>query len=102
MAAEVGARRVVKNTEGQVARNKAYRTNFQVIENTKPPKNNKSGHKGVGWDKSRSLWTAYIQVHGKKIHLGRYAKFDDAVKARIDAEETYFAPLIDKKNNKEN
>jgi hypothetical protein len=76
----------------------AYRTNFQVIENAKLPKNNSSGHKGVWWDKSRNMWQAYIQVHGKKISLGRHYDIKDAIRAREAAEEEYFAPLIEEKH----
>lgn len=99
VASKIGARTVAKNVEAQVKTNKLYRTNFQVIENEKPPRNNKSGHKGVWWDKTRSMWSAYIQVHGKKIHLGRHYTIEDAIKARIEAEEKYFLPLIEEKNN---
>lgn len=99
-ASSNGARTVGKNSENQVRINKLYRTNFQVIQNEKPPKNNVSGHKGVSWDKSRSMWSAYIQVHGKKIHLGRHYKLEDAIKAREAAEEEYFAPLIEEKKAK--
>jgi hypothetical protein len=76
----------------------SYRTNFQVIENESLPKNNTSGHKGVWWDKNREMWEAYIQVHGKRKYLGRYHKYEDAVKARELAEEEFFEPLIERKN----
>lgn len=97
IASSTGTRTVAKNSEEQVRMNKLYRTNFQVIQSEKPPKNNHSGHKGVSWDKSRSMWSAYIQVHGKKIHLGRFYKKEDAIKRRIAAEEEYFLPLIEKR-----
>lgn len=97
IARSTGTRTVAKNAEKQIAVNVAYRTNFQVIENKNPPKNNTSGHKGVWWDKSRGMWQAYIQVHGKRVHLGRYYDIKDAIRAREAAEEEYFAPLIEKK-----
>ena len=78
----------------------AFNTNFQVIENPKLHQNNKSGHKGVWWDESRKLWEAFIQVHGKRIFLGRFAQYEEAVKARVRAEEKYFAPLIKSKGDK--
>ena len=77
--------------------NLRYRTNFQVIEDVNPPKNNTSGYKGVSWDASRKKWTAYISVHNKRIFIGRYSSLDDAVEARRDAEEKYHQPLIDQK-----
>lgn len=105
VASETGRKTVAENARKQIETNMAYRTNFQVIENGKLPKNNSSGHKGVRWNKGRGLWEAYIQVHGKKKFLGRYSKFEDAVKARELAEEEYFEPLIEEKrsnNVKEN
>lgn len=98
VAAGVGARTVAKNSEDRIATNVAYHTNFSVIESARLPKNNWSGHKGVSWDKSRGMWAVNIQVHGKKIFCGRYRKFEDAVAARVEAEEKYFDPLIKMKN----
>ena len=84
----------------QIKRNISYNTNFQVITQDKPPANNTSGVKGVSWNKEKKSWDAYINVHGKRIRLGRYGKFEDAVKARKRAEEEYFQPLIEElKNN---
>lgn len=102
IASGTGAKTVAGNARKQIATNVAYRTNFQVIENENPPKNNTSGHKGVSWDKSRGMWSAYIQVRGKKIHLGRFHEYDDAVKARELAEEEYFEPLIEAKKEDNN
>ena len=73
----------------------SYNTNFQVITSEKLPSNNTSGVKGVSWSKSRQLWETYIQIHGKRINLGRYADFTEAVKVRKEAEEKYFKPLIE-------
>lgn len=98
VASETGRRTVAENARKQIERNMSYRTNFQVIENSSLPKNNTSGHKGVWWDKNREMWQAYIQVQGKKKHLGRFHKYEDAVKARELAEEQYFEPLIERKN----
>lgn len=97
IASVVGGSTITKNNEKHLAVAKAYRTNFKVIENEKLPKNNSSGHKGVWWDKSRSMWQAYIQVHGRRISLGRHYDIKDAIRAREEAEKEYFAPLIEKK-----
>ena len=43
-------------------------------------KNNKSGLKGVSWDKRRENWRAYISVNKKYISLGC---FKDKVKAAL-------------------
>lgn len=40
--------------------------------NRKIPKNNKSGHKGVYFNKNEQKYRAYIQIKGKNIHLGYY------------------------------
>ena len=40
---------------------------------------------------------AAISVHGKRIHLGRYHRLEDAVKARQRGEDEYFLPLIEQK-----
>lgn len=52
--------------------------------------NNTSGVTGVSYEENVNKWHSYIWVDGKTIHLGRFVKFDDAVKARIDAENKYF------------
>lgn len=51
---------------------------------------NTSGVTGVSYDQSRNKWTAQIGYKGKIIHLGRFTNFNDAVKARKEAEEKYF------------
>ena len=53
-------------------------------------KNNTSGVTGVCFEKSIKRWSAYITVNRKQIKLGRFKKFEDAVKARKEAEEKYF------------
>lgn len=53
-------------------------------------KDNTSGVTGVGWDKSRNIWYARIQYNNRQIYLGYYTNFEDAVKARIKAENKYF------------
>lgn len=50
-------------------------------------KANKSGAVGVCWDKSRGMWNANIRFRGKQYNLGRYNDFDEAVKARREAED---------------
>lgn len=63
-----------------------------------PTKSNKTGVVGVNWDKSRSKWQASIRFQGKKIFLGRYENFDDAVKARKKAEKEYFENILKSTN----
>jgi hypothetical protein len=51
--------------------------------------NNTSGHKGVWYDSWPCKWRAEIYVDGKKISLGRYENFDDAVEAYEEASLKY-------------
>lgn len=94
VAYNIGNKTIAENSRKQIERNLEYNTNFQVITQDKPPINNTSGVKGVSWNKEKEAWDAYINIHGKRIRLGRYTKFEDAVKARKSAEEEYFQPLI--------
>ncbi len=94
VAVKQGERSIAENAKKQIELNVALNTNTQVIKTKTPPKNNKSGQKGVWWDERRGKWCAYIQIHGKRVFLGRYEKKEDAVNARMVAEEKYFAPLL--------
>lgn len=53
---------------------------------------NKSGQTGVIWNKHllKPKWMAYICVNSKQITLGYFDKYEDAVKARKDAEPKYY------------
>ena len=95
VAHTIGNKTIMENSKKQIERNMTYNTNFQVITQDKPPVNNTSGVKGVSWNKEKEAWDAYIGIHGKRIRLGRYAKFEDAVKIRKEAEEKYYKPLIE-------
>ena len=50
-------------------------------------RNNTSGVPGVYWEISKGAWRAAICFKGKRYSLGRYQRFEDAVKARKLAEE---------------
>lgn len=51
---------------------------------------NISGVTGVSWDKNKSRWHSRISVNNRNISLGYHINFEDAVKARKEAEEKYF------------
>lgn len=51
---------------------------------------NTSNRKGVYFDKERSKWIAQIYLDGKHLYLGRFKNKDDAIIARIVAEQRYF------------
>lgn len=42
---------------------------------------NKSGHKGVCWDKGRGLWAAAVRHNGKNIFIGRFSDKAEAARA---------------------
>lgn len=52
--------------------------------------NNRSGTTGVCWEKESNKWHSYIWFNGKTIHLGRFENKEDAIQARIEAEDKYF------------
>lgn len=52
--------------------------------------NNTSGISGVVWVKNRNKWKSQIKLNDQLIFLGEYDKFEDAEKARKQAEEKYF------------
>lgn len=52
--------------------------------------NNTSGITGVVWVKDRNKWKSQIKANGRIIFLGEYSNFEEAIKARKEAEERYF------------
>ena len=58
--------------------------------------NNTSGVPGVDWLSSKQRWRAMICFKGKRYYLGCYARFEDAVKARKQAEETLHDQFVQK------
>ena len=62
---------------------------YKNITASKTYNNNTSGRKGVYWDKEKGKWAVYITFNKKTKFVGRYEKFDDAVKAREEAEKIY-------------
>jgi hypothetical protein len=68
-------------------------TQGQNCMNTKSYSNNKSGHRGVFWydyGNYFAKWQANIRVNKKLIILGWFDNFEDAVAARLEAEDKYF------------
>jgi len=60
-------------------------TNSQNQWNSSIRRTNKSGNKGVIWDKKRRRWRAYISIDGNNKHLGYYDTKDGAIVARQEA-----------------
>lgn len=87
---------IPEHIHGAASRNDNRKSNLrpatqtQNLMNTKLRTDNTSGIKGVHWRKDTQKWTAGIRVNKKYISLGCFINFDDAVKARKEAEEKYF------------
>lgn len=58
--------------------------------NTRLGKNNRTGYKGVSWDKNRKKYAACICVNGKTKHLGRYETKGEAADAYDRSASFYF------------
>lgn len=59
------------------------------MRNTQRGSLNKSGVLGVCWRSQRGKWSAFIKVRKKRIWLGSFRDFQDAVEARRAAEIKY-------------
>lgn len=68
--------------------------------NSKVPKSNSSGIKGVRKIKKTGNWVAEIKFNYKSINLGTFPSKDIALKARKEAEIKYFGEYRYKYNNK--
>lgn len=67
-----------------------YNFNTYNQMNKKVQRNNTSGHPGICWHKRDQIWESYISVNRKRIYIGQFKNYDDALDARIEAEEKYF------------
>lgn len=66
--------------------------------NTSLHKNNTSGITGVYWSKTRQLWIAQIGYKRKCITLGSFVNKEDAIVARLKAEQKYFKDFAPQKH----
>jgi hypothetical protein len=64
-------------------------THLQNVKNSNRSINNNSGFTGVCWDDKNNKWRSFINNEGNRIHLGRFLSFEEAVRARIEAEALY-------------
>ena len=67
-----------------------FATSQQNARNRSIMSNNTSGITGVVWRKKDQVWAASICVDYKRIHLGTFKNKDDAIRARLKAEQKYF------------
>ena len=63
----------------------AIKQALTALQNS-PNKRNKTGVKGVCFNKAEGKFRAYINVNGRRYHLGVFLEFEDAVAARKEAE----------------
>lgn len=56
-------------------------TNQQNHYNTRIVKSNRSGYKGVHWDKHHKRWRVRIMVDGHNVHIGYFADLLEAASA---------------------
>ena len=69
-------------------------TCVEMIRANTVRRNNTSGVPGVDWLSTRRRWRASICFKGKRYYLGRYERFEDAVKARKLAEAQMIEPFL--------
>lgn len=69
--------------------NIVQKSNMDNSHNRKLSKTNKSGKTGVYQRKDTGNYVANITVNYKNIYLGEYSKYEEAVKARKEAENKY-------------
>lgn len=65
-------------------------TNQENCRNMSLKKNNTSGFSGVMWDKTRNKWVARLKLNRHSKHLGRFDTIEEAISARLFAEDYYF------------
>lgn len=87
---------IKKAVEKHLKKNIVEGTNLQMLRLNKLKSNNTSGVTGVAWDRTRKKWQAQLRFKGKNIYLGRYSNKEEAIKARKEAEEKYFKPILKK------
>lgn len=86
----------VDHIRGRNTRNDNRKANLRICTVSQNSMNiglrtdNTSGVTGVYWYKPQNKWVVKICVNQKDIHIGYFDKFDDAVKARKEAEDKYF------------
>lgn len=71
-------------------------TNLAIISKTKPTQDNETGVRGVFFDKHSGRYVAHLIFKGKYVLRKKFKTFEEAVKARKEAEEKYYKPILDK------
>ena len=76
--------------------NLRWATIKENCQNVSISSRNKSGYKGVNWDKRSNRWRASIFENGLKVHIGYFESLDDAVKARQKKANELFGEYTNK------
>lgn len=69
-------------------------TFLSLLYNEKMNKKNKYGHTGIS--KKGNKYIARITIARKTINLGSFDTVEDAIQSRIQAENKYYAPIVEK------
>lgn len=64
-------------------------THSENLRNTGKKPYNKSGYKGVTWDKQLDRWKASCRINKKIYHIGNFLNIEDAARAYEDFAEEY-------------
>ena len=78
--------------------NLRFATKSENARNQSVSKRNTSGVIGVGYYKPGDKWRAYIEYNNQFISLGYYVDKEDAIKARLEAEQKYFGEFAPQKH----
>jgi hypothetical protein len=82
------------NKINNMVSNLRWASKKENAQNSKMPKDNKSGVKGVSWAKRDRKWNAYITVDGIRMSLGNFSEIEDARQARILAVQKAFGEFV--------
>ncbi|MBE6633104.1 MAG: hypothetical protein E7620_02035 [Ruminococcaceae bacterium] len=72
-------------------------TQISRIRNIKSESSNASGVRGVYFDRRSNKWRARLKFRGQMTNIGSYENFNDAVKARREAEALYYGEYLEGK-----
>ena len=72
----------IDNDKGYSPENCTWSDKTTQCINQRVRKDNKSGYVGVGFNKSKGKWEAYISVNNTRKHIGSFPTIEEAVQAR--------------------
>lgn len=82
----------IESSKGYSPENCRYADYNVQAANRRITDKNKSGHVGVWWN--RGKWCSKVQWKKKQIHLGRFERIEDAIKARNDYLDAHDLPHL--------